>query len=159
MEQIRISINLLCIEGVSEKLWHIHRSHKIRSFFYTKNTLPKLLCKRNDKVAMEDKNNTIYEIGYSNCEAVYFGKSKCSLKLPSNEHKISVKICDCEMMETAKHCWEANHNFSLGQKKVVDWERRLIPWKIKEAIYSFRNPNHIYKVSYVLPEIHIPNLT
>ena len=53
---------------------------------------------------MKDKSNAIYEIGYSNCEAVYFGESKCSLKLHSDEHKRSVKICDCENMETAKHC-------------------------------------------------------
>ena len=34
-EEIRISINLLYIEGTSEKLQRILRSHKIRSTFYT----------------------------------------------------------------------------------------------------------------------------
>ena len=41
-------------------------------------------------VATEDKNNIVYEIDYSNCQAVYFGESKRSLKLRSDEHK---KIC------------------------------------------------------------------
>ena len=44
-EEIRMNINLPYLEGTSEKLQHILRSHKIRSTFYTENTLHKLLCK------------------------------------------------------------------------------------------------------------------
>ena len=43
----------------------------------------KLLCKPKDRVATEDKNNIVYEI---NCEAVYFGDSKQSLKSRTDEH-------------------------------------------------------------------------
>ena len=68
------------MEGTSEKLRRILRSHKIRSIFYTENTLCKLLCKPKDRVATEDKNNMVYEINCSNCEAVYFGEAKRSLK-------------------------------------------------------------------------------
>ena len=79
-EEIRMSINLPYVEGTSEKLRRILRSHKIRSTFYTEMTLRKLLCKPKDRVATEDKNNIVYEIDCSNCEAVYFGESKQSLK-------------------------------------------------------------------------------
>ena len=47
-EGIRMSINLPHIEGASEKLWHILRSYKIRSIFYTENALHKFLCKPKD---------------------------------------------------------------------------------------------------------------
>ena len=47
----------------------------------------KLLCKPKDRVATEDKNNIVYEIDCSNCEAVYFRESKRSLKSLSDEHK------------------------------------------------------------------------
>ena len=47
-EEIRISINLPYVEGTSEKLRRILRSHKIRSTFYTEMTLRKLLCKPKD---------------------------------------------------------------------------------------------------------------
>ena len=40
-----------------------------------------------------------------------------------------------ENNEIEKHCWEANPNFGLDQKKVVDRESRLIPKKIKEIKY------------------------
>ena len=91
-ERIRMSINLSYVEGTSEKLWHILRSHKTRSTFYTENTLHKLLCKHKDGVATEDKNNIAYEIDCCNCEAVYFGESKRSLKLHSDEQKRSVRL-------------------------------------------------------------------
>ena len=156
-EDIRVSINLPYVEGTSEKLRHILRSHKIRSIFYTEKTLRKLLCKPKDRVATEDKNNIVYEIDCSNCQAVYFGESKQSLKSRSVEHKRSVRNCGCDN-EIAKHCWEADHNFNWDQKKVIDKESRLIPRKIKETIHSLKTPNHINKIFYILPEIWLPNL-
>ena len=44
-------------------------------------------------------------------------------------------------MIIAKHCCEADHDFH-DQKKVVDREDRLIPRKIKETIYSLKNPTY-----------------
>ena len=131
-----MNINLLYVEDTSEKLWRILRSHKIRSTLYTENTVRKLLCKPKNRIATEDKNNIVYEIDCSNCEAVYFGESKRFLKSRSDEHKRSVTNCDCDKNEIEKHCWEADHNFSWGQKKVVDRESRLIPGYIKETIHS-----------------------
>ena len=136
-----------------KKLRCILRSHEIGSTF--QNTLRKLLCKPKDRVATEGKNNIAYEI---NCEAVYFGESKRSLKSRSDERKRSVRNCDCDKNETAKHCWEADHNFSWDQKKVVDRESSLIPRKIKETIHSLKNPNQIDKMSHMFPEIWLPNL-
>ena len=147
-EEIRMSIDLPYVEGTSEKLRRILRSHKIRSTFYTEIT-----CKPKDRVATEDKNNIVYEIDCSNCQAVYFGESKRSLKSRSDEYKRSVRNCDCHKNEIAKHCWEADHNFNWDQKKVTDRESRLIPRKIKETIHSLNSSNHINKFSYMLPDI------
>ena len=57
---IRMSINLPYVEGTGENLQRILRSHKIRSTFYTENTLHILFCKLNDRVANKDKNNIVY---------------------------------------------------------------------------------------------------
>ena len=70
-EEIRVRINLPYVETTSEKLRHTLRSHKIRSTFYTESTLRKLLCKPKDRVATECKSNIVYEIDFSNGEAVY----------------------------------------------------------------------------------------
>ena len=103
-EEIKMSVNLSYVEGTSEKLWFILRSHKMRSSLYTQKTLPRLLCKPKDWVAIEDKNIIVYEIDCSNCLAVYFSESKWFLKLCSDEHKRSVRNCDCDKNEIAKHC-------------------------------------------------------
>ena len=153
-----MSINLLRVKGTSEKLQHILGSHKVISTFYTENTLHKFLCKPKDWVATEDKNNIVYEIDCSNCEAIYFGESKRSLKSSSNEHKRSARNCDYNKNEIAKHCWEADCNFNWDQKKAIDRQSRLIPRKIKETITSLKNRNHINKISCMFPEIRLPNL-
>ena len=44
--------------------------------------------------------------------AGYFGESKRTLKSRSNKHKKSIRNCDCENNEIAKHCWQVDHNFS-----------------------------------------------
>ena len=113
----------------------------------------KLFCKPKDRVATEDEKKTVYEIDRINCETVYFGESKRSLKSCSDEHKRSVRNCYCDKNKIGKHCWEADHNFNWDQKKVIDGEIRLIPKNIKETIHFLKNPNHINKIYYMLPEI------
>ena len=137
-EEIRMSINLPYVEGTTENLRSILRSHKIRSTFYTENNLRKLLCKTKAGVATEDKNNIVYDMNCSNWEAVYFGESKRSLKSRSDEHKRSVRNCDCDKNEIAKQYWE-DHNFNWDQKKVIDRESKLTLRKIKETIHSLKN--------------------
>ena len=100
----------------------------------------------------------VHEIDCKNCKAVCFSQSERSLKLRSDRQKKSVRNCDCEETENAKHCWETDHNFSWYQKNVVYRESRLIPMKIKETIHFLNNPNHINKIANMLPEIWLPNL-
>ena len=111
-KKIRMGINLPYVEGTSENLRRILISYRIRSIFCTKKTLRKLICKPKDPVATEYKNNIAYEIDRSNCQAVYFGESKQSSKSRSDEHKRSIRNCDCVKNEIAKYCWEADRNFN-----------------------------------------------
>ena len=69
-EEMTMSINLPYVEDTSEKLRRILRSHKIKSTFYTKTTLRKLLCKVKDGVGKQDKSNIAYKIDCSICQAV-----------------------------------------------------------------------------------------
>ena len=62
-EEIIISVNLSHVEGTSEKLWRILRSHKVGPTFYTENTLRELLCKLQNGIATEAKIKITYEIG------------------------------------------------------------------------------------------------
>ena len=99
-EEIRMSTNLPYVEGTSEKLRRILRSYK-KGRFSTLKRLRKLLCKPKDRVATEDENNIVYEIDCSNCQAVYFGESKRSLKSRSDEDKRSVRNGYCDKNKIA----------------------------------------------------------
>ena len=156
-EELRMSINLVYVEGTSEKLGRILRSHKTRSTFHNKTNFHKLYCKPKDQVATGDENNIVYEINCSSNNMVYFSESKRFSKSLPDEQKRSLRKCDCDKNKIAKHYWEANHNFNWDQKK-VDRKSRFIPEKLKETIHSLKNPNHINKISYMLPEIWLPNL-
>ena len=80
----------------------IRRSHTIRSSCYTESTLYKILCKKRDQIATDDKNKIVYEIDPKNCEAVSFGESKRTLKLHPDQHKRSVRNHNKEKIEIAK---------------------------------------------------------
>ena len=112
----------------------------------------KLLCKPKDRVTTEDKNNIVYEIDCSNCEAIDFGECKRSLKSLSDEHKRFVRNCDCD------NTVGKQITALTGIRRKLLMESRSIPKKIKETIYSLKNPSHINKISYMLPEIWLPNL-
>ena len=61
-DEINMGINLPYVEGTSEKMWHIPRSHNTRSTVYTENTLHKLLCKLKCRVTTEDKNSIFIKL-------------------------------------------------------------------------------------------------
>ena len=100
-EEIRMRINFPYVQGTSEKLRRMLRSHKIRWNFYIESTLHKLLCKSKDQVATEDKTNIVRKTDCSNCEVVYFDESKRSLKSRSNEHKRCVIVKRMKLRNTA----------------------------------------------------------
>ena len=83
-----MSINLLYVEGTSEKLWCILRSHNIRSTFYTDNTLCKLLCKPKDRVATEDKTISCMKL------TVVTVKQRTSVNLNSLQNRVQMNTKD-----------------------------------------------------------------
>ena len=92
----------------------------------------------------------VYKIYSINSNAVYFSKSKHSLKSHSDEQKRSVRNCIAivirkELQNTAR----VTTFFSWGQEKVVDRENRLIPRTVKETIHPLKIRNNINKISHV----------
>ena len=132
-EEIKMSITILYVENTIERLPHVFKSYKIRSTFYTENTLHKILCKPKDVLLRKIKTILFMKLT-SDYKAVYIGESERSLKSWSDEHKRPVRNWDYDKNEIAKHYCEANHNFSWNEKKVVDQESRLIHRKIIESI-------------------------
>ena len=47
---------------------------------------------------------------------------------------------------------------TVHQKNIVDGESWLVPGKIKETMHPLKNHNPINKISYMVPELWLPNL-
>ena len=112
-EEIKVSINLPYVEGVSQKLRRILKSHNLRPTFYTESILRKLLCQRKDRVATENKISFI--------------------KLTV----VTAKQSTLMNLNGLYNCVQMNTNTNIPYLK---------------------NPDHINKISYMLPEIWLPNL-
>ena len=147
-EDGRISTILPYAKGTCDKLQRLLKTHKIRSNFHTENTLCKRFCKPKDRRDTEDKSKIIYEIECNNFEAVYFDKSKCSLKLRSDEQKRTVKNYDSGKKEIAETLLGRGSQLELTEIKK----------KVLHTIYSLNNPEHINKNSCMLRKIWHPNL-
>ena len=70
-----MSIILPHVESISEK-YGICSDLIKQDQLSTLKRLRKLLPKRKDRVATEDKNKIVYEIDCSNCDTVYFGEAR-----------------------------------------------------------------------------------
>ena len=77
----------------------------------------------------------VYQIDCSDCEEVYFGESKQSLKSCSDEHKKSVRNCDYDKKKLQ----------NIFGKQITTLAG--IPRKFKETMHSLKNRNHINKIS------------
>ena len=121
-----MNINFSNIEGTSEKLLRILRSHKKVPLFTLKALYINHFVNQKIKYLQKMKMISFIKLDIVPAKAVYCGESKQSLKSLSGEHKISVKISDCEKNETVRHCWRTDHNFTWEQKKVSDRESKFI---------------------------------
>ena len=67
------------------------------------------------------------------------------------------KIAIVKRVKLENRC-KADRNFSWDQKKLVDREIKLISQNFKETVHFLSSPNHITKISSMLPKIWLPNL-
>ena len=153
-------IGLPYIPGTSEALRRVFTSHKIKCAFYSKETLRKQLSKPKDKVPLDDRNNIVYKIPCSDCNASYIGETKRSFSVRKKEHESNVRNGHTETSKVAKHCWSNDHRMNLDEMKVIDSEPYTWSRKVKETIHSIREGENRYfnDISYHLPAIWIPNI-
>ena len=150
-EKIKRCISLPYVEGTSEKLQRILRSHKIGPTFQNKNPLRKILCKPKDRLATEDKNNIVYEIDCSNFKAVYFSEPKRSLK---SQFRIAIVI-RMKLQNTVRKHKHLPCKLQLGSEESCSEGKQVNSQEDQRnhtTIHSLKNTNHINKIFYMLPE-------
>ena len=146
------------IAGTSEIIKRTLAPHNIKCTFYSTETLRRQLSKPKDTIPLDKRNNVVYKIPCKDCSATYIGESKRSFGVRYKEHNRAVRNGDTDKNEIADHCWENDHEMNWDERKVIDTEAYIKDRKIKETIHSLKDENHINSISYILPNIWIPNI-
>ena len=118
------------VRGLSEKLERICASLGIRSVFTPARTLKRTLMKVKSRLPDEKKKGVVYQIPCNNCDYVYTGESKRTLKVRMTEHKRAVKMSDPNN-GIAVHVAKSQHSIDWPGAKVMRtvqgyWERRTM---------------------------------
>ena len=107
-----------------------HILSNIRSVFTPARTLKMTLMRVKSRLPDLRKKGVVYQIPCSNCDQVYTGESKRTLKVRMSEHKRAVKTSDPNN-GIAVHVAKSQHSIDWSGARVVRsvqgyWERRTM---------------------------------
>ena len=120
------------VQGVSEKVRRVFSSYGVSTCFKPHQTLRQILVAPKDKTKTEDQTGVVYRIPCSGCNKVYVGETKRTVGERVKEH--TAKIAN-NLSAIAEHYQKTSHEPDLDNIKVLCREDKLIPRKVREAIY------------------------
>ena len=120
------------MQGVSKKLRQAISSYGISICFKPHQTLHQILVAPKDKTKVEDQTAVVYRIPCRSCNKVYVGETKRSVGKRIKEH--TAKIAN-NLSAVAEHHQKTGHEPDLDNVKVLCREDKLLPCKVREAIF------------------------
>lgn len=149
--QRRPMLGLPYVEGLSEKLSRVYKSHGVNMYHKAGNTLRSSLVHPKDKTPKEYQCGTIYHI---TCDIdpshTYIGESKRPFGVRFKEHTKLDKPTG-----VGDHCNATGHSVSLENTKILEREQDWMRRKVKEAIHiKQQKPTMNRDQGYQLPAIY-----
>lgn len=144
----QIFIKIPYVKGLSEKLSNILSSTNNKIVFYHLKTVGDLYTSLKCKMPHEYQSNVIYKINCLNCNAVYLGQTKQTIKSRGNAHKSS---CNeryrnkKDQTALAHHHFTENHEFDFENIKIVDYEKNYKKRLFSEMLCIKKHDNTINK--------------
>ena len=77
-------------------------------------TLSSIFRMPKDPIDFEEKRGLVYQISCRDCDAIYIGETRCSVKTRKRKHASAVRNFDLENSALCQHVLEHDH--------VIDWE-------------------------------------
>ncbi|XP_072039459.1 uncharacterized protein [Amphiura filiformis] len=152
-DKTRANVTLPYIEGVTERVQRILRTHNIASSVKPHTSLRRLLVHPKDKVDMDDKTGVIYEIPCHNCPKTYVGETGRRFGTRKKEHRVESEKRmaqnytraarkDSQSIEMkssiAEHASKENHLINWDNPKILATDdTRNTRW-IRESIWIRR---------------------
>lgn len=124
------AINMPYYSGVSEEIHKIFKAHNINVAYSSGATLKSLLNDNNQDIL--SKNNVVYNLACSTCNAHYVGTTKRKLKDRINEHKGAIKTL--KRSNVAAHiASNPNHQVDFSNPKISFRENKYKSWMFLES--------------------------
>ena len=89
--------------GVSKPIKRVMAQVRIEVTFKSHCMLSNVFRKSKDRIVESKKSGRMYEIPRRNCDAVYIGKTGCSLKTKKRKHFDAVKRVDVKKSAICQH--------------------------------------------------------
>ena len=120
------------VQGVSEKVKRVFSNYGISTCFKPHQTLRQLLVAPRDKAKVQEQSGVVYRIPCEGCNKVYVGETKRTLGERLKEHTDNIAN---NLSAVAEHHQKTGHKPDLENTKVLCREDKLIPRKVREAIF------------------------
>ena len=90
-------------QGISEPIKRILAEVGIRVAMKPHFTLSSIFQKPKDPIDFEEKRGLVYHISCRDCDAIYIGETRCSVKTRKREHVSAVRNFDAEKSALCQH--------------------------------------------------------
>ena len=110
----------------------VYSQYGASTAFKPHQTLRQLLVAPKDKASDEEKSGVVYRYPCKGCDKVYIGETKRSLGDRIKEHCAKTTSNQSALAEHSKN---TGHELDTGNVTVLCREDRLIPRKVREAIF------------------------
>ena len=128
----KINVVIPFVQGLSEKIKRVYSQYGASTAFKPHQTLRQLLVAPKDKASDEEKSGVVYRYPCKGCDKVYIGETKRSLGDRIKEHCAKTTSNQSALAEHSKN---TGHELDTGNVTVLCREDKLIPRKVREAIF------------------------
>ena len=121
------NVGIPYVEGITESLQRLFRSHGVNAYVQPQNTLRSLLVAPKDKADKLEKCGAVYQVSCKVCPSTYVGESARPLKTRLDEHTRPSS-------PVGEHSTSLQHDIDWDGVKVLDKEDNWFRRGVKEAI-------------------------
>jgi predicted GIY-YIG superfamily endonuclease len=113
------------------------RKHNIRTVFKPHKKLREVVRSVKDEVDPKDREG-VYRISCE-CQRVYIGQTKRSIKERISEHDRAVRLGQAEKSLIAEHSLKEGHKIEWEKSGAISFKKPKVPRLVKESMEIFKN--------------------
>jgi hypothetical protein len=125
------------VKGTSERIGRVLKKHNIRTVFKPHKKLREVVRSVKDEVDPKDREG-VYRINCE-CQKVYIGQTRRSIKERFSEHERAVRLGQIEKSLIAEHSITEGHRIDWENSGAISFTKAMVPRLVKESIEIFKH--------------------